>query len=118
MHEVERNRDAGNAVRGEPLFREPDVRMEADASGLELRIEAADAALDGGVLEPQAEVAEAQRQEALVGETSPSLFFDCAAFAGFIVCFRAHRQQGYRICSKATASAAGRAAAGGRRTPR
>src|SRR5579883_1629460 len=58
MSQVERNGDAGDPIRREPLFRKPDVRMEANAPGLELRIELLDPALDARALEPQAEVAE------------------------------------------------------------
>src|SRR6185437_12434362 len=46
MRKVERYRDAGDAVRREPLFRQPHVRLEVESSGLELRVEAPHTALE------------------------------------------------------------------------
>ena len=71
MRQVEGNRDAGDAVRGEPLVGQPVVRAERQAARVELGVELRDPLLDLGAFDRQPEVAHADPQQLLVAERRP-----------------------------------------------
>src|SRR5262245_46856029 len=71
MHHVERDREPGHAVGREPLLRQPDVRLEAEAALLEVALDLLHGPLDDGAAQREAEVAEAQAEQLLVREMHP-----------------------------------------------
>ena len=83
MGEVERDRDAGHAVRAEPLVGQPEVRPELEAAGLQLAVQLGDALFEVGALDREVEVAQAQVEQALVVPFGP--------FTGRYLAGRIHR---------------------------
>ena len=71
MREVERDGDAGDAVRREPLVRQPVVRPERQAARVELGVELRDARLELGALDGQPEIAHPDLEQLLVAERRP-----------------------------------------------
>ena len=71
MRQIERDRDARCVGRAEPFVRDPDVRLEADASLLQLVVEVADAAPEPGAFNLDLEVLEPHLQQLLVGQAGP-----------------------------------------------
>ena len=49
--EIKRNGDSRDAVRGKPLAREPDVRLETDPTRFEFAVESLNVAFDRGSLD-------------------------------------------------------------------
>ena len=85
MCEIEGNRDAGNAVRREPLVRQPEVRPEHERARLELAIDLVDANRELGAFDLQIELAELQVQELVVGHRRDGVWTDfphCGAGQG------------------------------------
>src|SRR2546422_1064292 len=66
MCEVERNGDAGNAIGREPFFRQPDVRLEANAAGVELVVETFDMRLEERSSDLDRQIADALVEQLLV----------------------------------------------------
>src|SRR5690606_12974048 len=71
VREVKGNRDAGNAIRREPLLADPRVRAEVDAAALEVPIEASHVARKRRALELALQVAEAHPEQLFVTEPRP-----------------------------------------------
>src|SRR6266581_108159 len=65
MCEVERNSDAGNAVGREPFFRQPDVRLEANAAGVQLVVETFDMRLEERSSDLDRQIADAHVEQLL-----------------------------------------------------
>ena len=70
VRKVERDRDAGHAVRRKPLVGQPVMRPEPDAARLELAVDKR-CALRAGALDAQAEIAHADLEQLLVAERRP-----------------------------------------------
>jgi len=81
MREVERNREARDAVRAEPLRRQPDVRPEADAAALQLTPQPLDIGPDQAVLKPQAQAAESELQKRAVVVVGPAVIGQSWSFS-------------------------------------
>ena len=73
MRQVERHRDAGDAVRREPLLCEPAVGPKADTAGGELVVQPSDRPLELRARDGELQVAETQAQELVVGERLPCI---------------------------------------------
>ena len=71
MGQVKRNRNAGHAVRREPLFGQPDVRLEANAAFVEFTVETFDVRLEEGVLDLDGQIANPHVEQMLVSQTVP-----------------------------------------------
>ena len=72
VREIERNGDAGHAVRREPLVGQPVVRPERQAARVELGVDLRDALLELGALDREAEIAQAHLEQLLVGHEAQS----------------------------------------------
>src|SRR5688572_30717855 len=71
MREVEGNRDAWHTVRREPLFRQPEMRSEANTLCGELGVQATHARFERRTREPEAQIAEALAEQRFVVEPGP-----------------------------------------------
>ena len=71
MREVEGNRDPWHAVRREPLFRQPEMRSEANTLCGELGVQAAHARFERRSREPEPQIAEPPAEQRLVVEPGP-----------------------------------------------
>jgi hypothetical protein len=71
MCQVERDGNARNAVRGKPLFGQPDVRFETNASFIELAVETLDVWLEERTLDLDLKIADPHVEQVLVGELVP-----------------------------------------------
>src|SRR5947209_14177256 len=68
VREIERNGNAGRALRGEPLARDPGVRAHANATLRELAVESVEAVLEPRPFDLDLQVLEAKFQQLLVGQ--------------------------------------------------
>ena len=66
MRQVERQRDAGHAIRREPFFREPEMRQEADAARPQLAMQPAHVIGHTAADARQRQVAERKPQQLFV----------------------------------------------------
>src|SRR5881275_3148004 len=71
MREIERNRNRREALRGEPLVPEIIVRPQGDSARRKLAIELLDTRHQFAVLDPDAQIADAQREQFFVLEPAP-----------------------------------------------
>ena len=71
MCKIKREGTAGDAVGGEPVVGEPEVRAENDPVLREFRIQVMDAVFDDGVFDGYPEVAHADLEQLLVGPFGP-----------------------------------------------
>ena len=72
MGEVERDRDAGHAVRREPVIRQPVARTELQAERFQLLGDGGNAVFELGALDADAaEVAHAHLEQLVVGQRGP-----------------------------------------------
>src|SRR6185369_4333550 len=71
VRQVKRDRDSRYAVRGKPLFRQPNMRFKANSPQVELVVEALDLRLQKRPLDLNGEVADAQVKQLFVAATMP-----------------------------------------------
>ena len=60
MRQIERDRDAGNAVRREPFRRQPEVRIEGQAARVELALQLGNPGFERAALDGDSELADAE----------------------------------------------------------
>ena len=82
MREVEGNRHTRYPVGREPLRREPEVRLEREAAGVELALQLCNSWLEGTALDRHAELGHPQIEQLLVGPGRPLIRRNDGRLAG------------------------------------
>ena len=71
MREIKRNCKTGHAVGREPLSRQPDVRLEANAAIVQLAVETLDVRFEKGSLNTYRQIANANVEQTLIRNQTP-----------------------------------------------
>jgi hypothetical protein len=66
MRQIERDRDSRHTVRGEPLLRQPNVRLETDTTPVELTIETLNVRFEERPLYLYGQIANAEIKQSLI----------------------------------------------------
>ena len=75
MCEIERDREAGHALRREPLLGKPDVRAQAESTALERLVERIDSRLKPRPFHGKAEILDAKPKQSFGGPGGPGEAF-------------------------------------------